>query len=124
MKSNHPRWGLVLVLLGVTLAFATPADAQRRGFIIGFGLGAGHYSISPQGGASQGKTGLGFDFHIGGVVGTGVEIYHFQKGIVSGSDNLNVDTQGTGVSGISCTRQSRSTVTTPACWAFSSRLTS
>ena len=85
------KWEVVPMFVGLSIAFATPGDAQRSGFVVGFGLGPGHYSVS-QAGVNTGTTGLGFDFHIGGVVGSGVEILHFQKGVVS--------TDGTGVSGV------------------------
>ena len=99
MKSIQRQWRLVPMLLGASLALATPAHAQRSGFIVGFGLGPGHYSLSSSG-TSQGKTGVGVDFHIGGTVGTGVEIYLFEKFVVSGSDSPSIDAQGTGVAGV------------------------
>ena len=100
MKSAHRQLGFVSTLLGVTLAFATPAAAQRSGFIIGFGLGPGYYSVSPEGGSSDGKAGLGADFHIGGAFGSGIELYLFEKFVTSGSDVGGIDTQSTGVVGV------------------------
>ena len=99
MTSIKRQWQLVLVFLGVSLFFAAPVDAQRSGFIIGFGLGPGYYSAS-QNGASQSKIGAGIDFHLGGVLGNGLEIYWMQKAIYSGSDNPNIDIIASGVGGI------------------------
>ena len=61
------------MFLGVCLAFAPPAQAQRSGFIIGFGLGPGlvSYTISSSSSSSDRQTELGVatDFHIGVVIG-------------------------------------------------------
>lgn len=101
MKSIQRQWRFVLMCFGVSLAFAPPAHAQRSGFIVGFGLGPGYYSAS-QAGASQNqsKAGVGLDFHLGGVVGNGFEIYWVQKAIYSGSDSPAVDLVASGVGGI------------------------
>ena len=90
---------LVLMFLGVCFAFAPPAQAQRNGFIIGVGLGPGFtsYSGSPDRGS---KAGLGFDFHIGGVIGDSFELFYVSKANFFGSDVTTIDLVGSGVSGL------------------------
>ena len=90
---------LGLMFLGGSLAFARPAEAQRSGFIIGFGLGPGLTSFSsvPD---RESKIGVAFDFHIGGVIGDSFELYYVQKGNIFGSDVSGVDNVGSGVAGL------------------------
>ena len=82
------------MFLGLCFAFASPAQAQaqRSGFIIGFGLGLGVV-----GGDLDTKLGVGSDFHIGGVIDS-VELFYVNKVIFSGGDF--VDVVVTGVSGV------------------------
>ena len=40
------QWRFALMFLGVSLAYAPPAQAQRSGFIMGFGLGPGWSSYT------------------------------------------------------------------------------
>ena len=77
-------WLLGLMFLGVSHAFAQPAEAQRSGFIIGFGLGPGlaSYTRTLTGQPSSDRAtefGLGTDFHIGGVLGDSFELYFMSK---------------------------------------------
>jgi hypothetical protein len=80
------------MFLGVCVVFAQPAQAQRSGFIIGFGLGPGLV-----GGDIDAKFGLAYDFHIGGVIGD-VELAYVNKVMITG--NEFVDAVVTGVSGV------------------------
>jgi hypothetical protein len=93
------QWRFALMFLGVSLAYAAPAQAQRSGFIIGFGLGPGlaSYSSVPD---RESKIGVAFDFHIGGVIGDSFELYYVSKGTVFGSDLVGVDVIGSGVGGL------------------------
>ncbi len=90
---------LGLMFLGVSLAFAPPAEAQRSGFIIGFGLGPGwsSYTSTPD---RESNVGVAFDFHIGGVIGDSFELYYVQKGNVFSGDALGLDNVGSGVAGL------------------------
>ena len=99
MESIRRYWGPVSLLFGLSLVLATPADAQRSGFVVGFGLGPGYYSLS-ESGTSESKAALGVDFHIGGALGSGLEIYFFEKLMMSGSDDPGVDLEGPGVAGL------------------------
>ena len=88
-----------LMFLGVSLAYAPPAQAQRSGFIIGFGLGPGlvSYSSLPD---RESKIGMALDFHIGGVIGDSFELYYVQKGTFFSSDLVGVDNVLSGVGGL------------------------
>ena len=91
---------LVLMFLGVCFAFASPAQAQaqRSGFIIGIGLGPGFTSYSAPGAIDRvSKSGLAFDFHIGGVVGDSFELFYAAKANIFGSDVLAIDQLASGV---------------------------
>ena len=89
---------LVLIFFGVCLAFAPPAQAQRSGFLIGFGLGPGFTSYSAPAALDRvSKAGVAFDFHIGGVVGDSFELFYAAKGNVFGSDVLAIDNLASGV---------------------------
>ena len=82
------------MLLGLCFAFASPAQAQaqRSGFIIGFGLGLGVV-----GGDLDTKFGGASDFHIGGVIGS-VELFYVNKVIFTEGDFA--DLVATGVTGV------------------------
>ena len=90
---------LGLMFLGSSLAFARPAEAQRRGFIVGVGLGLGtvSYSAAPD---RERKGGLAIDFHIGGAIGDSFELYYVHKGTVFVSDQVGVERFGSGVNGL------------------------
>ena len=90
---------LGLIFLGGSLAYAPPAEAQRSGFIIGFGLGPGLTSFSsvPD---RESKIGVAFDFHIGGVIGDSFELYYVQKATIFSFDLVGVDAIGSGVGGL------------------------
>ncbi len=69
---------------------ASPAHAQRSGFIIGFGLGPGAYTETRN--VAQyaiedriSKLGVAMDFHIGGVVGSSVELYFMNHALFEGT---------------------------------------
>ncbi len=67
-------WLLALMFLGGSLVFAPPAEAQRSGFIIGFGLGPGLASYTASSSTDrQNERGVATDFHIGGVIGDSIE---------------------------------------------------
>ncbi len=99
------QWRLVLLFLGVSVAFAAPAEAQRSGFIIGFGLGPGvvFYQESTEFSVRDGQSraGVAADFHIGGVVGESFQLYYMNKMTFFGgeAEDFNV----TGVSGLGFT---------------------
>ncbi len=89
---------LGLMVLGGSLAFARPAEAQRSGFIIGFGLGPGLASYSSVPGRES-KTGMAIDFHIGGVIEDSFELYYMHKGTIISTDVAGVSI-GSGVAGL------------------------
>jgi hypothetical protein len=93
------QWLLGLMFLGVSLAFARPAEAQRSGFIIGFGIGPGwsSYTSTPD---RESRIGVAFDFHIGGVIGDSFELYYVSKATIFSSDVVDVDNIGSGVGGL------------------------
>jgi len=82
------------MFLGLCFAFASPgqAQAQRSGFIIGFGLGPGMIA-----GDAPTKLGLATDFHIGGVINS-LELFYVNKVIFTSDDD--VDAIVTGVNGV------------------------
>ncbi len=89
---------LGLIFLGGAVAFAAPAEAQRSGFIVGFGLGPGWASY----GTIQDRepiSGIAFDFHIGGVIGDSFELYYVRKGIFFDGEAVG-EINGFGVGGI------------------------
>ena len=93
---------LVLAFLGVFFALAPPAEAQqapREGFIIGIGVGPGLMSI---GGVTR-ESDLGFavDFHIGGVVSDGIQIYYMNKSVFLSSEGFSYTV--TGMTGVGVT---------------------
>ena len=94
---NQRQVRLVLMFLGVCFAFAPPAQAQRSGFIIGIGIGLGpgytSYSAVPD---RVSKTGVAFDFHIGGVVDE-FELFYAAKANIFGSDVSAIDQLASGV---------------------------
>ena len=81
------------MLVGGLLLFASPAEAQRSGFIIGIGIGPGVAQTTP-----GSKVGAALDFHIGGVIGD-VELYLAGKGVGHSSDEARVDTEATVIVG-------------------------
>ena len=89
---------LGLLVLGGSIVFARPAEAQRSGFIIGVGLGPGLASFSsvPE---REYRTGLAFDFHIGGVIGDGFELFYVHKGTIFSTDLTDVYI-GSGMNGL------------------------
>ena len=85
------------MFLGLSFAFASPAQAQgRSGFIIGFGLGPGLASYTD----GDSNIGVAFDFQIGGVIGESLELYYVQKGTFFGSDLSGVDNVWSGMAGL------------------------
>ncbi len=90
---------LGLMFLGSSLAFARPAEAQRSGFIIGLGLGAGVVSSSllPDGGSQMGWA---MDFHMGGLIGESLEVYYMLKATILSTDLVGVDNVFSGLSGL------------------------
>jgi len=90
---------LGLMFLGGSLAFAPPAEAQRSGFIIGFGLGPGltSFSSAPD---RESRIGWAMDFHIGGVIGDSFELYFVTKATFFESDLAGVARIGSGVGGL------------------------
>jgi len=98
---------LPLALALCTALPATPAAAQRSGFIIGFGLGPGWmrsgFSV-PQLAISDSESSVGVatDFHIGGVLGE-VELYFASHANLRGTDASGASFIGTGMSGIGVT---------------------
>lgn len=92
------RRNLVLGALGlcVALVAAQPAAAQRKGFIIGFGLGGGWSKI--EGGSRD--FGLATDFKIGAQVSDAARVYYSGKSLlfgVTGADLGISGLQGLGV---------------------------
>ena len=79
-------------------ALARDAEAQRRGFIIGGGLGPGLTA-----GDLDTKVGLATDFKIGAMIGPSVQLYYGNKMNFTGGEL--VDWQGTGVGGLGITYQ-------------------
>ncbi len=99
-------WLLGLMFLSGFLAFAPPAQAQRSGFIIGFGVGPGLVSYtgsSPGPFSSDRETeiGLATDFHVGGVIGDSFELYFMSKLIFF--EDVPTGLVVTGVNGIGFT---------------------
>lgn len=88
---------LVMMFLGISVAFASPAEAQRSGFIIGFGLGAGVVSANPSSVRAT-NTGFSGNFHIGGVV-SGVEVFYVSKVTLEDAGTAG-DYLASGVSGL------------------------
>ncbi len=86
------------MFFAVSLASARAAEAQRSGFIIGFGLGPGQVSFSsaPD---SEPQSGLAMDFHIGGVIGDSFELYYVHKGIIISTDAVG-GSVGSGMAGL------------------------
>ena len=87
-------WRLVLMFVGVSLAFAPATEAQRSGFIIGFGLGIGEDLYSSTSVRSQ--TEVALDFHIGGVIGDSFELYYVIKDPAWDGPSLHVEGIGFG----------------------------
>jgi len=96
---------VAVLLVSASLAFAAPAEAQRSGFIIGFGLGPGVVSYQEstefREHDSRSRTGVAANFDIGGVVGDSFQLYFMNKMIFFGgeAEDFNV----TGVSGLGLT---------------------
>ncbi len=97
---------LALMFLGGSIAFARPAEAQRSGFIIGFGLGPGTgFGLEPDLASypwvpdRESKIGVAIDFHIGGVIGDSFELYYVQKGTIISTDVVDVSI-GSGMVGL------------------------
>ncbi len=85
-------FGIVLVL---TASSASDAAAQRKGFIIGFGVGPGYTT-----GDVRSKLGLASDFKIGAMVGESVQVYYTSKSNLLLYDS---DPEASGVSGLGAT---------------------
>ncbi len=77
------RMSAVLVLvLSLSLVSVTHLQAQRSGFIIGFGLGVSVTSFSVSGSFDSGnetKAGLATDFKIGAQVSQSVQVYYLGR---------------------------------------------
>jgi hypothetical protein len=86
------------MFFAVSLAFARAAEAQRSGFIIGFGLGPGQVAISSAQDREP-RGGLAMDFHIGGVIGDSFELYYVHKGIIISTDEVG-GSVGSGMAGL------------------------
>ena len=95
-------WTAMLILV---MGVAAPAEAQRSGFIIGFGLGPGvaSYTGSSRSFPSDRETeiGLATDFHIGGVIGDSFELYFMSKMIFI--NDIRAGPVATGVNGVGFT---------------------
>lgn len=92
------RRSLVLgtLSLGVALFAAQPVAAQRSGFIIGFGLGAGGSKVE----SADGDGGVATDFKIGAQVSEAARVYYSGKNVlfsVTGADLGINGLQGLGV---------------------------
>ncbi len=84
---------LIALALGLSLTVVHDAAAQRKGFIIGFGLGPGVTTGDP-----DTKVGLATDFKIGAKVGESVQVYYMNRANFFGSEF--VDLVATGVGGL------------------------
>jgi opacity protein-like surface antigen len=84
------------VLLGLVLA--SDAEAQRRGFIIGGGLGAGLSA-----GDVNTEVGVATDFKIGAMIGESIQLYYANKMVFTPTEVA--DFAGTGVGGLGITYQ-------------------
>ena len=98
-------WTAMLILV---MGVAGPAEAQRSGFIMGFGIGPGvvSYTSTPSGGSSSARstdTGLAVDFHIGVVVGDSFELYYMSKLIFFDSVVPILFGAATGMNGVGVT---------------------
>lgn len=83
-------------LLGLVLA--GDAEAQRRGFIIGGGLGPGLSA-----GDVDTEVGVATDFKIGAMIGESIQIYYANKMVFTPTEVA--DFAGTGVGGLGITYQ-------------------
>lgn len=103
----HKHSLFALSVLGTTIALAQPAQAQRSGFIIGFGAGIGRPSWTASSpfvvGSTdrESKVGVATDFKIGAVIGDLFQLYYVNKVIFFSA--ANVDLIATGMSGIGFT---------------------
>jgi hypothetical protein len=93
-----------LFVTAASLVSSRPAEAQRSGFIIGFGLGPGVVSakstIEELGIETRdSRAGLAWTFHIGGVIGSGVELYALSNAVIHASEGQGEDYAFTGLSG-------------------------
>jgi hypothetical protein len=93
-----------LLVTAASLVSSRPAEAQRTGFIIGFGLGPGVVSakstVEELGiETSDSRAGLAWTFHIGGVIGSGVELYALSSAVIHASEGQGEDYAFTGLSG-------------------------
>ena len=95
MLRSLVRVGLALTVLVV---MAGPLQAQRRGFIIGGGLGPGTTS-----GDLDTKIGITTEFKIGGMIGQSIQLYYANR--VNWTDSDFGDVQLTGVGGLGVTYQ-------------------
>lgn len=80
MDRARRRSLVATIVLTGSFVLSSPAEAQRSGFIMGFGMGAGVVSSSwtvAEHGISDrvSKAGVAMGFHIGGVVGNSLELY-------------------------------------------------
>ena len=70
---------ILAVGLGVSVVGARDLKAQRSGFIIGLGIGAGVTWFSVPGSGSDGEAGLATDFKIGAQVSQSVQVYYLGR---------------------------------------------
>ena len=89
------RFGLALAVLVVV---AGPAHAQRKGFIIGGGLGPGTTS-----GDTETNFGVTTEFKIGGMIGESIQLYYANR--LNWTDSDFGDVEATGVGGLGITYQ-------------------
>ncbi|MBE0595617.1 MAG: hypothetical protein IH616_24790, partial [Gemmatimonadales bacterium] len=95
MLRRYACLGLTVLLV---LGLARDVAAQRRGFIIGGGLGPGLTA-----GDVDTKVGVATDFKIGAMIGESIQLYYGNKMNFTGGEL--VDIQGTGVGGLGITYQ-------------------
>ena len=91
-------WTTMLILV---MGVAAPAEAQRSGFIAGFGLGPGLASYTGSSPDRETEIGLATDFHIGGVIGDSFELYFMSKMIFI--NDMGTGIVATGVNGVGFT---------------------
>jgi opacity protein-like surface antigen len=88
----------IVIALVVLVVVAVPAHAQRKGFIIGGGLGPGTTS-----GDLDTKIGVTTEFKIGGMVGQSIQLYYANR--LNWTDSDFGDLAATGVGGLGITYQ-------------------
>ncbi len=97
----HRIMAVTALVLSLSLVGARDLLAQRSGFIIGFGIGAGVTSFSFSGfGEDDTKGGLATDFKIGAQVSQSLQIYYLGRTnwfTTSGSDLVAAGISAIGV---------------------------